>query len=134
MKVSRLTICDWHLDGRKDTVVERPSWSDIESAIRALNNSNLNDIHLELEGQSDCFLTVGGGNGQYMVSGSVDAEFFPTLVDVSIPEEPHVDLIVGGQLGDYPGCYVVSLERALEATRSVAENGAFLPEVGWQNV
>lgn len=49
MKIRSLTICDWHEIGRTDTVVERPSWAQVESAIRAMNNRNLTDVHLDLE-------------------------------------------------------------------------------------
>ena len=134
MKITRLTICDWHGQGKTDTVIEHPSWPDIEAAIRALNNQNLNDIHLEIEGQPEKFLTVGGGDGKYIVSGSINATAFPTLVDLSVQEEPHVNLIVGGQLADFPAQYVVDLDRALTAARSVAETGNFAEKIGWTYV
>ncbi|WP_157994559.1 hypothetical protein [Peristeroidobacter agariperforans] len=99
-----------------------------------MNNCNLNDVHLGLEGNADVSLTVGGGSGKYIVSGSVAAESFPTLTDPSIAEDPHIDLVVGGQLADYPACYVVSLEHALGAVRSVAESGVFGSEFHWTYV
>ena len=133
MKVRRLTICAWTDGNRTDTAMDTPSWPDIESAVRALNNRNLNDIHMELEEIAETFLSVGGGAGQYIVSGSVDGKAFPVLIDASLPEEPRVDLLVGGQLGDYPRCCVVDLDHALRAVRSVAETGKFQEQIGWAN-
>jgi hypothetical protein len=134
MKVRRMTVCDWHEQGRSDTVVEQPSWSAIEAAIRAMNGENLNDLYLDLDGEPEASVTVGGGGGRYIVSGSIDGESFPTLTDSSVPEEPYIELVVGGQLGEFAACYVVGLDRALEAVRSVAGSGAFTPEIGWAYV
>ena len=133
MKVRRLTICAWNDGNRTDTAIDIPSWPDIETAVRGLNNLDLNDIHLELEGLPETFLSVGGGAGQYIVSGSLDGKVFPVLVDSALPEEPRVGLVVGGQLGDYPRCCVVDFDRAIRAVRSVAETGEFQKQVGWAN-
>jgi hypothetical protein len=134
MKIRSLTICDWRESGRIDTVVEKPSWVEVESAIRAMNNRNLNDVHLDLECEAGVSLIVGVGSGRYIVSGSVAGESFPTLTAPSVADDPHIDLVVGGQLADYPACYVVSLEHALGAIRSVAESGDFGSEFHWTYV
>lgn len=131
MKIARLTICDWNDRRSIDTVIENPCWTDIEAAIRALNNRNLNDIYLHLDDSPETWLAVGGGDGQYLVTGSINAESFPTLIDASKSEEPRIYLMVGGQLCDYPCSYVVDLDRALQATRSVVETGTFDEEIGW---
>jgi len=33
----------------RDTMIENPAWAEIESAIRALNNENLNGLYLQPE-------------------------------------------------------------------------------------
>lgn len=126
-----MTVCDWHERGRTDAVVERPNWLQIEAAIRALNNESLNDLYLDLDVEPEAFVTVGGGNGRYIVCGSINGESFPTLTDSSVAKGPHVNLVVGGQLGDFAACHVVGLECALEAVRSVAESGTFGPGMFW---
>ena len=133
MKIRRLTICAWTGGNRTDTAIATPSWLDIEAAVRALNNREPNDIHMELEGITETFLSIGGGGGKYIVSGSVGGETFPVLIDSSLPEEPRVALLVGGQLGDYPRCCVVDIDHALRAVRSVAETGTFQEQIGWAN-
>ena len=88
---------------------------------------------MELEGITETFLSVGGGGGKYIVSGSVAGEVFPVLIDSSLPQEPRIALLVGGQLGDYPRCCVVDIDHALRAVRSVAETGKFQEQIGWAN-
>lgn len=61
MKIRRLTICAWTGGNGTDTAIDTPSWPDIESAVRALNNRELNDIHMELEAITETFLSIGGG-------------------------------------------------------------------------
>jgi len=124
MKIRRLTICDWQGNRRNDTVIDNPSWTAIEAAIRAMNNANLNDVHLEIESSNDASLTIGGGSGKYIVSGTLAGESFPTLADPTATDGC-IALVAGGQLGDYPARYVVNLEATLEAVRSVAESGSF---------
>jgi len=131
MKIRRLTICDWQGLNRTDTVVERPSWIVIEAAIRAMNNANLNDVQLELDSQENAFLTIGGGSDNYIVSGDLTGKSFPTLTNPKAAENSSIELMVGGQLGEYPAHCVVDLETALDAVRSVAENGSFDSHFFW---
>jgi hypothetical protein len=99
-----------------------------------MNGRDLNDVYLDLDGEADTSVTVGGGSGKYIISGSLAAESFPTLTDSALPQHPHVSLVVGGQLGEYPACHVVGLEHALEAIRFVAESGSFGPQFCWTYV
>lgn len=130
--IRRLVICDWQANGRHDTVIESPSWPQIETAIRSLNNRNLNDLYLEPEeGGEQTFLCIGGGSGQYIASGSVNGQRFPTLSNCAADADSKIDLIVGGQLGDYPANYVVDLASVLAAARSFFESGTFASSVDW---
>ena len=45
MPVARLITYDWANARARDVVVSDPAWSEIEAAIRALNNQNLNGIY-----------------------------------------------------------------------------------------
>jgi metal-dependent hydrolase (beta-lactamase superfamily II) len=135
MAIDRLTICDWTGRGKHDTVIDRPTWQDIEAAIGALNNRNLNDLYLQPDGSNpETYLCIGGGAGQYVVSGCVDNEYFPTLVDPQRPSEPRVALVVGGQLSAFPSHSIVDLESALLAARSFYTTGGFGGDVHWVHV
>lgn len=132
MTIRRLVICDWQANGRRDTVIQSPSWPQIEAAIRSLNNRNLNDLYLEPEGGGEqTFLCIGGGSDHYIASGSVDGQRFPTLANRAADAGSKIDLIVGGQLGDYPANYVVDLASVLAAARSFFESGTFTGAVDW---
>jgi hypothetical protein len=135
MAIQNLTVCDWEGPAKRDIVIDSPTWSDVEGAIRALNNRNLNDIYLRPDNSNvETFLCVGGGDGQYIVSGSINSEFCPTLVDTERPAEPKAWLIVGGQAADYPNNWIVNLEAALKAAKAFYEDGGFTRRVKWTNV
>ena len=132
MTIKRLVIFDWETNGRRDTVIQNPSWHQVEAAISSLNNRNLNDLYLEPAGGGDhTFLCIGGGNGHYIASGSMDGQRFPTLANRVADADSRIDLIVGGQLGDYPAKHVVDLASVLAAARSFFECGAFTDAVDW---
>jgi hypothetical protein len=135
MAIDRLTVCDWSGRGKQDTVIDRPTWGDIEASIRALNNRNPNDLYLHPDAlNSETYLCIGGGAGQYVASGSIDNECFPTLVDFQLPAEPRVTLVVGGQRSAFPGNYILDLESVLRAARSFYTTGGFGSDVEWVHV
>src|SRR5215471_15172010 len=124
MSIARLTICEWIADRHRDTNIDEPAWSDIEAAVRALNNSNLNDVYLTPDrSKPETYLCIGGGGGRYIVTGSVENEVFPTLIDRTRAETPKILLTVGGQVGDYPGNWIVDLATVLTAARAFFEAG-----------
>jgi hypothetical protein len=64
--IGRLRICDWSNLQKRDTEIPFPKWTQVEEAIRALNNNNLNDLYLIPQvGSLETFLVVGGGAGRY---------------------------------------------------------------------
>ena len=135
MPIEILTISEWIGVSKKDTVVENPTWEEVEGAVRALNNRNLNDLYLQPARQDpETFLCIGGGDGRYLVSGSIGNEEFPTVVDPAKPSDVVEHLVVGGQTGDYAGNWIVDLETALRAARSFFESGDFGGDVQWERV
>jgi Immunity protein Imm1 len=134
MPISSLTICDWASTGKRDRVIKNPSWADVESAIRSLDNESRNDIYLKPFAAQDTFLGVGGGAGRYIVHGSQNGKRFPTLTDPTCIGEHLVPLCVGGQLAEYPARRIVGLEQALAAVRSFYEVGDFDCGVKWEYV
>jgi hypothetical protein len=131
MGIAQLTVCDWSQNPR-DLLISQPQWSQIEAAIRALNNDNLNDIYLQPASEpTDTFLGVGGGAGKYLVTGAVRGATFPTLVDDTSDDESLTPLVVGGQLGEFPARWLVSLEAAIAAVRAFYDSGGFDCGVKW---
>ena len=131
MSVELLAVCEWSGPHSRDTLVADPSWTDVETAIRALNGTTHNDIYLYPSAHdTDTYLCIGGGSGRYIVSGSTHGEF-PTLADRRRAGAPQERVVVGGQPGDYPGHWVVTLEAALRAARAFFDAGAFTSDVPW---
>jgi Immunity protein Imm1 len=132
MGIEQLTICDWARQPR-DLEIWNPQWPQIEVAIRALNNQNLNDIYLTPSRDTPgTYLSVGGGAGRYLVTGAIGIdEKFPMLVDEHSDDESLRPLVVGGQGGEFPARWLVSLEAALSAAHAFFESGGFDCDVRW---
>jgi hypothetical protein len=130
MPIASPTICNWSSDPR-DRVIENPSWNDIETAIRALDNADRNDLYLTpIHASPDTFIGVGGGAGRYIVHESEGGKRFPTLSNPDSTDERLEPLCVGGQLGEYPARWIVDLQRALAAAREFYEARTF--DCGWR--
>src|ERR1700754_2508612 len=119
MAIARLTVVDWDKDHARETETLNPSWPEVESAIRALNARNRNDVYLQsADSNTETYLCIGGGAGKYIASGAVNNERFPTWVLPEEPAEPTVKVVVGGQPGDYPNNWILDLDSSLRAARS----------------
>jgi hypothetical protein len=135
MPVARLVICEWAGGSKSDKIIADRTWEQVEAAIRALNNRNLNDLYLRSDKvDPESYLAVGGGSGRYLVTGSVRNERFPTLVDSTRAEDRTESLTVGGQEGDYPESWIVGMDLALRAAMSYWRMGRFDPELDWIDV
>jgi hypothetical protein len=135
MSVEVLTVCEWVGGIRRDTETTHPTWSDVEAAIRTLDNDRFNDLYLQpRQNAPETYLCVGGGGGRYVVSGSVENEAFPTVIDPAKADAPQELLVVGGQSGWYPASMVVDLETALNAARNYFETGEPSGPVAWQHL
>jgi hypothetical protein len=134
MPIDLLTVCVWFKPGEADAEIMHPTWSQVEEAIRALDGHSRNDLYLQPRSEeAETWLAVGGGAGQYLVTGSVNSERFPTVVRESNREEEKVLLMVGGQVGDYPRRWIIDLETALFAARHFFESGEFGGDICWED-
>jgi hypothetical protein len=124
--IDQLTLCQWEGGNLRSEIVQTPTWNQVESAVRRLDNERFNDLYLQPDAtNSEIYLCVGGGNGRYVLAGALSGEVFPSLVDPSRAAEPTLLLRVGGQEGDYPANAVHDLETALEAVRAFWSTGQF---------
>jgi hypothetical protein len=130
--IGLLLICDWSNLRKRDTEIPFPAWTQVEEAIRALDNKNLNDLYLTPQtGSLETFLGIGGGAGRYLVTGSNAGNSFPTLLDSESTDSALAPLLVGGQLGEYPRHWIVSLDAAVGAARAFYDVGGFDCGVRW---
>jgi GNAT superfamily N-acetyltransferase len=132
--VELLTVCEWTGRSMQSTEIHRPSWESVETAIRALDNASRNDIYLTPRtAEPETYLCIGGGAGRYVVTGSINGQVFPTVVDAGRAAEPSEVLVVGGQSGQYPRNWVLDLATTLRAARHFHMTGRFEGEVTWIN-
>lgn len=131
----QLTTCIWSSIVCNPEERANPSWKDVEQAIKALDGEARNDLYLAPgRGDPETFLCVGGGNGKYFVSGSIEGERFPTVVDPDGSDEV-VSLIVGGQLSEFPRRFVVDLNTALTGAKAFFESGRLGEgDVVWEDI
>ena len=132
MTVEQMRICDWQGVLHQETVIDYPSLEKIEMAIQALNNQNLNDIYLQIN--DDAWLCIGGGDGQYLLTGAIGDEAFPTLVDANKSALPKILLTVGGQTGEYPSNWIHDLTQTLIAVRDFYHSEGYSTNINWVNV
>ena len=133
--IDQLTICKWVGNSSEDQTIQDPTWREIEEAIKALNGREFNDLYLTpLSSNVETYLAVGGGNGQYIVTGSINNEKFPTYIEPGKPESKLVPLLVGGQEGDYPDNWIIGLELSLSVVKEFFESGGFEGSELWQYV
>lgn len=110
--------------------IDNPSWEKVKSAINLLNQKERTQVVLKREDWSN--ISIGGGNGKYHVCLTTpDEQFFvlndPVKEDIKSTEE----LVVGGQVGDYPAISIVSLNLVIEAVKFYFENGRINKELSW---
>lgn len=107
-----------------------PSWTDIETAIKRLDGESRTQVAIGADGEMH--LSVGGGEkGQYVVYATFDNMKFYTLLSDQ-PSETEVELVAGGQVGNYSGKIVVGLAPALMAAKTFAESGEIDRRLNWQ--
>ena len=119
---------------REDQVQKDVGIEDIDAAIRNLDGVYRTLVIIELtSGQT---LTIGGGPETFVVECSLtDTERWCVINATSATGASRsIDLVVGGQLVDYPARLCVGLDAALDASHVfVNENGNLSPRQYWSD-
>lgn len=104
---------------------------DVEAAIRQLDGVTWTLVLVE--DPSGRTLTIGGGPRRFIAQVAEDPERRFTVIDPS-RGGGRIDLVVGGQLLDYPARFCVTLEVVLTAARVFTEQaGARSPDLTWSH-
>lgn len=109
------------------------SWKSIEAAIRALDGDHRTLVVLGVDDAYPHMAIGGGRDNQYIVYATYNNEVFHSLIDLEKPEDRMVQLIVGGQEGDYCANSCVDLHTALQAAKTFAESGTLDKSLVWQD-
>ena len=126
----QLTWDNWDDQRRANhQTVNAPVWQDVEDAIRKLDGKMRTSIYLGGIG-GDPYLSVGGGDGRYLVVIWTRDERNVILTD-SAKGDDKVRLVVGGQAVLLPGRQIVGLDAALRAARTYLETREPDPSLDW---
>jgi Immunity protein Imm1 len=104
-------------------------WSEIESAIKSLDGHTKTLVTLETDGEAH--MSIGGGQGKYIVYATFDNEIFYSLIDPSKSNQKE-PIVVGGQKGVYAARSCVELETVLQSAQNFAEAGEMLQSAVWE--
>ena len=111
-------------------LIESPTWSQIEQAIRELDRKSKTLVTLGAD--DECYMSIGGGeSGKYIVNVTFDNVRFHNLVEPSKPDAIE-KLVVGGQEGNYSARMCVSLETALLAAQTFTASGELQISLSWE--
>ncbi len=109
----------------------------VEKLVRQLdgNYRNLMPVSQSFYDSNDVppYLCVGGDASTGLVLFvSYDNESFFELTNPEREPEPQVEVVAGGSPGDYPGHYVVTIEAAVQATRTFMNDGTLDSSLTWE--
>ncbi len=114
--------CDNWEEGKDNGIeIYDPSWNEVRELILQLDNRKKTLVTF---GDEDMgyYMAIGGGCGQYILYLSFeDEEQIVELVNSRETEACYVELVVGGQRGDYPKNSCINLEKVLMAAKTFFE-------------
>ena len=109
-------------------IVQRPTWKQIEDAIRQMNGHDRCQVIVMID-EETYHLLGGGADDRYVCEAeNPDGDF--ALCDPTQSEEELVD-IFNGQPALYAARHVVDLARVLQATRYFATKREMDPSLVW---
>jgi hypothetical protein len=115
-----------HLD---EQIKPHATIQDVEAAVRSLDGAQRTLVLIELpSGQT---LTIRGGPERFVAEVAESDTVRWATIDPTQGDES-IDLVVGGQLADYPGRVCVTKQIVLDAVRAfVQQNGLRNPNLTW---
>lgn len=114
----------------KEEETVEPSFEDLKRWIGRLDAKTWTMV--TINGRHEAFLTVGGGDGKYIVILTSTDEQFWNLISPIPNVAGLVTLNIGGQEGDYPGRQVVDYQTALKAAETFFSSGGMDSALTWE--
>jgi Immunity protein Imm1 len=130
MFVLNLSTENWVDNQDEGELIENPTWSQIEQAIRELDGKTKTLV--TLGAGDECYMSIGGGeSGKYLVNVTFDNLSFHNLV-VPSKSDALEKLVVGGQEGNYSAKMRVNLEMAILASQTFTAAGKLEMSMPWE--
>jgi Immunity protein Imm1 len=120
----------WVSRADKGRTLDRPSWEDIERAVRQLNGNERTSLILKRD--EETHMSIGGGPDRYSVVVLIENRHGPFYLIDPYKSDAEIMLVVGGQSIDTPERMTVPLETILKAARVFSESGELEKSLAWQ--
>ena len=125
---------DYWIRGKDNgEMIENPTWEDVEKMILSLDGWNRTLVTF---GNYDegCYMAIGGGkNGKYIAYASYDdEEKIYNLINQTGSEKELVELVVGGQRGNFPERNCVSQDMVLSAAKKFFQTQEVDQNMEWE--
>jgi len=127
--VKRLIEECWEGVRNLESVRDNPAPLDVAHAIQRLDQRRHTLVALETDGEAH--MLVGGGNGEYVVSATLDGLTFFNLVTAPAHQKD-VRVVVGGQEGLYASHLLIAQDATLKAALTFTERGKLDPSFRWE--
>ena len=119
-------------------VIRDPSWTDVEAAVRRLDNARFTDVSLSFdEGKDRTSMLLSGGRDDRVIccvarpDDPAWDQAFRYVVDSEWQSGEFMQ-VIGGQGSDLPASLSVKREVALAAARYFFEQLALDPSLAWE--
>jgi hypothetical protein len=132
--VCSLTVPVWSESGVETQVVDAPAWADIDKAIRALDGHVRSEVYLHQDrDDAETYMAIAGGSrNRYLVFVCHDNKRYDEAVTPDAADKT-VNLVTGGQTGEFRLRSLVTLNEALEAARVYHQSGQLAGGVVWRH-
>jgi len=123
-----ISIDEWHGSTPNEEIVMNPTWADTLSFLRKLDGDIFTLVFFE-ESDTDSAL-VGGGPEYFIVSIKMNDKSYTLMNDKQGNNE--IQLVIGGQLGDYCDNICIEFIPMLEVIKYYCETGNLLETHKWK--
>jgi hypothetical protein len=130
MPIFKLIRDKWKGRRSEEIITDSPGWSDVQSAVAALDADQHTLVAVEGWGKSE--MLIGGGAGKYIVSIATNPDRLFTLINADGQTTEYVRLKAGGQTANYPANEVVDFEKAIQAAGWFCEHNEPDPGLNWK--
>ncbi|WP_317635644.1 hypothetical protein [Xylocopilactobacillus apicola] len=105
-----------------------------DTLLRCINDLNgKNKTSVALTHDEEIYMVIGGGNeGKYSVVGGINGQIYNLINKNNINKKGYVQIVTGGQLGDFEMKYCVDKEMAIQAANHFYKNIDFDKTLKWE--
>lgn len=121
---------EWSGVNSRESTFKDATWADVARLIKRLDACKYSIVNLKID--DDNHLTVGGGNGRFIVTVTLDGNRFFDLVRAAPTDTSIIRLNVGGQEGEYPADQIVDEDTAVACAMTYLKSSTMDERFTWR--